>query len=75
MEGKALTTPLEELPTKHQTIDLCAFGPSGFSIDFDQHPGCGVREDYLYMGNPPNPTWAQIGGWMCQLLLLVRVIT
>ena len=54
-EGKALTTQLEELPTKHQTIDLCAFGPSGFSIDFDQHPGCGVREDYLYTGKPPKP--------------------
>ena len=24
---------------------------------------------------PLHPTWAQIGGWMCQLLLLVRVIT
>ena len=61
MEDKALTTPLEELPTKHQTIDLCAFDPSGFSFDFNQQPGCGVYEDYLYKVTP-HPTWAQIGG-------------
>ena len=76
MEGKTLTTQLVELPTKHQTIDLCAFNPTGFAFDFIKQPGFGVWEDFIYTpGTPPHPTWAQIGGWMCQLLLVVWVIT